>query len=84
MQSHTYITIKLATSYTHTPPHSCAPVDPLVNPECVEPMLSQVLTNEYCGLLNDYQGAFSACMAKLDKLYLEVSCEMLNDVITSI
>ena len=32
-------------------------------PECVEPMKTDVLTNQYCGLITDTSGVFKACIA---------------------
>ena len=33
--------------------------------ECVEPMLSQVDTNDYCGLLQDISGPFADCIRSI-------------------
>ncbi|KAI0209188.1 hypothetical protein LSAT2_006158 [Lamellibrachia satsuma] len=40
-------------------------------PECTGAMAALLMTDAYCGLLDDPTGVFAACMGKLNNLYLE-------------
>ena len=51
----------------------CSPKELMLplNPDCVAPMDAMVMTDAFCGLLDDPLGVFGPCMAVLNNLYLD-------------